>query len=286
MKKFFSLLILVALFAALMILVACEKTPIVVPGPDDQTPHEHSYSKKEYKATCSAEGYTEYTCRDCGHTYRGSFVAIDPRNHMMYDENGKLVTANKETRYSPKNCLEEGYVVTHCLACGVRTTSSTGIGSHNWNKTHPIEIVEPTCEKDGYFKYNCSLCGKENQDTMRSSGHLWNEWEIDVPALCDGNHSSYGSQHRTCKVCELRQDEVIIPHHGETVKEIVPPTCTSVGYTVYVCDGCGIDFVREYRDALGHKWTVWHDCEIGPEFETRECPVCGLSEIRVKAITD
>ena len=39
-------------------------------------------------------------------------------------------------------------------------------------------------------------------------------------------------------------------------KKITEPTCTSKGYTTYVCSQCGHSFVDDYVEELGHNYTV------------------------------
>ncbi len=35
---------------------------------------------------------------------------------------------------------------------------------------------------------------------------------------------------------------------------VVPPTCTERGYTEYVCPECGVGFISDYTEAVGHDW--------------------------------
>ena len=39
-----------------------------------ELPKGHSYNAKVYPPSCSAMGYTEYVCKDCGDTYTGDYV--------------------------------------------------------------------------------------------------------------------------------------------------------------------------------------------------------------------
>jgi Zn ribbon nucleic-acid-binding protein len=285
MKKFFSLLLLVALFATLTILVSCAEEPVGPEVPENEVPHSHSFTKKEYIPTCSVEGYTEYLCRDCGYYYRDSFIPKNPNEHTHYDSTkGKNVTSLETTTYSAKNCQENTVRVTKCLDCGYEEKDEKGsVGPHVWDLEHPIESVDATCMTDGYIKYPCELCDAIRTDVVKHVGHIYGEWILDRNPVCSPTYVANGTKHRTCINCPWTEMEDVLPHYS--TKDpilVVAPTCTEVGYSVYVCDHCGTEYVRDYLDALGHEWCAWHDLEGSVEFESRECTLCGLAEVRAK----
>ena len=80
-------------------------------------------------------------------------------------------------------------------------------------------------------------------------------------------------------------------HTHEYIKEVVDPTCTEQGYTIYTCS-CGDTYNADYVDALGHNedadWTVIKEAtntEVGEE--VKYCSRCGqVVETQVIEIID
>ncbi|MBO6262933.1 MAG: hypothetical protein J6N93_01500 [Clostridia bacterium] len=63
-------------------------------------------------------------------------------------------------------------------------------------------------------------------------------------------------------------------HVHEYAKEVVAPTCTERGYTVYICS-CGDSYTSDYTEETGHNWGEWvvlktPECEKKGE-EVRTC---------------
>lgn len=69
---------------------------------------EHDYEAAQtFAATCTEQGYTVYTCANCGDSYTDDFVAA--KGHTFQD-----ITV-------PATCTHKGYV-THLLGCSGRRT--------------------------------------------------------------------------------------------------------------------------------------------------------------------
>ena len=61
--------------------------------------------------------------------------------------------------------------------------------------------------------------------------------------------------------------------------EIIAPTCTSGGYTIYTCSGCGDSYISDKTSALGHSYkatTTTGSCTSGG-YTTYTCTRCGDS---------
>ena len=65
----------------------------------------HSYTAVVTEPSCESEGYTTYTCSDCGYSYKDNFV---PKSHVAADAG--TVTA--------PTCTEKGYTTYTCSKCG------------------------------------------------------------------------------------------------------------------------------------------------------------------------
>lgn len=267
MKKLFSLLILVALFATLVILVACKSNTDVnnnvVLNPEDEEVHVHKFTEKTYQATCDVEGYTEHTCKDCGYYYRDAIQPVNPKNHTYYDEaKGKYLDAYVVSeKIEANDCSEMNVTIKTCSECG-DVTRTESRGACVYDMTKPNEVHAPTCTENGKNVYYCQVNPEHKKtETLKSVGHLWGEWVVDIPATCSLTHISDGSRHRVCLNCTERQDEVVLPHTCEAGGTVVDATCTTVGYTVYVCDDCGVEYKREFHEPIAHELELKYEIE-------------------------
>ena len=198
----------------------------------------HSYEAVVTAPTCTAGGYTTYTCSVCGDSYVG-------------DETAALGhTWTEATCTEPKTCSVCGYTegtASHdwaeatctapktCKVCGA--TEGTALG-HNWElpdcvtpetcsvcgategtASHSYEAVvtAPTCTEAGYTTYTCSVCGDSYvADEVAALGHDWADATCTAP--------------KTCKVCGATEGEVLA-HNWKDADCQNPKTCTACGAT-------------------------------------------------------
>ena len=174
-------------------------------------------------------------------------------------------------------CTEKGEETRSC-ACGETETREVAALGHDYEAV----VTAPTCTEKGYTTYTCSRCGDSYvTDEVAALGHNPAEAvkENETAATCT-EAGSYESV-VYCSVCdaELSRETVEVAKlgHDYQVKEIVPPTCTKSGYTVYECSRCG----KTYKDdpvEPEHKWdegtvTAPTCTEMG--YTTYTCLVCG-----------
>jgi len=105
----------------------------------------HNYKAVVTKPTCTTDGYTTYTCTDCGHTYVGDTVAAEGHK---YNTDGD------------------------CIICWATCP-------HNYNSG---VVTPPTCGKDGYTTYTCIDCGYSYKDEGESAT---GEHEYGDDHVCD-----------------------------------------------------------------------------------------------------
>ena len=104
---------------------------------------EHNYVGVVTAPTCTASGYTTYTCSECGDSYVANEVAA--LGHSWVDANCT----------TPKTCS----------VCG--TTEGEALG-HSYEGV----VTEPTCTEEGYTTYTCSACGASHvADQVDALGH-------------------------------------------------------------------------------------------------------------------
>jgi hypothetical protein len=128
-------------------------TPPATTPPATQPDHAHSYALTVTAATCTAQGYTTYTC-SCGHSYTADYT--NPKNHSY----SKKVTA--------ATCTAQGYT-TYACSCG---------------HSYVSDYVNPS---HSYSNYACSKCG--TVDKSHAYEYLM-EW-VKTNGTRDGENIEY-----------------------------------------------------------------------------------------------
>ena len=210
----------------------------------------HSHNAVVIEPTCTAQGYTTYTCH-CGDSHIDNYV--EALGHTAGD-------AVVENNVAP-NCTEDGHydIVVYCTVCGVETSrdivtvSALGHAEGEW-----IVDIEPTCTQDGSKYQVCATCGATiNTESIDALGHTEGSVvvENDVAPNCteDGSYDNVVY----CTVCEteLSRNTVVVPALGHTEGEWITdsnPTCTQVGSKHQVCPTCGETIKTTSIDATGH----------------------------------
>ena len=124
--------------------------------------------------------------------------------------------------------------------------------------TYAATVVAPTCTEGGYTLHECS-CGDSYQDTETAAlGH---------------DYTSSGEGTLTCTRC----GDTIAHTHSYTVT-VVPPTCTTGGYTLHECS-CGDSYQDAATPALGHNF------RNDPTTGGQKCRRCGYIEIPIEIPT-
>ena len=226
---------------------------------------EHNYIATVVEPTCTEQGYTLYTCSNCGASYQDNYT--DPTGHDW----------GEWTIEVAPTCVNEGTEIRTCANCGEKESRTVAATGHSFVET----VVEPTCTEEGYTRHTCSVCGFSYSDTeVDALGHSWGEWTV----VKDANCNAPGEQVRTCSVCGETQSEVILPSGHTYETTVIAPTCTSSGYTKHTCLLCGVTYATDVIDPLGHNWGEWVLTEEGDCFhkgvETRTCAACNETETR------
>ena len=168
------------------------------------TYHTHSYSTSVTAPTCTAGGYTTYTCA-CGDSYQGNQTAATGHNYSS--------TVVEST------CTASGYTVYTCTVCGYsyqdNVTAETG---HSYTST----VVAPTCTATGYTLYRCSACGHSYRgNTVPKTGHDGVVLKV-VEATC----TTRGYTQYQCRTCGSK-------YMGNFVNAL------GHSFTMGICTRCG-----------------------------------------------
>ncbi len=206
--------------------------------------HSHNYTTEVIAPTCTEQGYTIYTC-DCGNSYNAdyvdalghSFVNYISNNDATYEADGtKTATCEREECVETNTITDIGSILTH---------------THNYD----TEVILPTCTKQGYTVYACDCGNSYNADYTSALGHSF----VNYISNNDATYDADGTKTATCERTGCNQTNTItdigsmLVHNHDYDTEVISPTCTEQGYTVYTCD-CGNSYNADYTSALGHSF--------------------------------
>ncbi|MGN1419682.1 MAG: InlB B-repeat-containing protein [Acutalibacteraceae bacterium] len=179
------------------------------------------------KPTCEANGYTTYTCKMCGYK---ETVEDDPSTKGAHDW---VLTQQVDS-----TCSATGYKTYTCSICSKTETVTDEINPDAHKFYYPV-TVKATCTEDGSITRECKYCGYKDIETIAKTGHTASGvWVVTQPATCleDGLQVQYCAN---CDTTEVQAQETIpATGHSYKVKEVVEPTETEQGYTIYECRIC------------------------------------------------
>ena len=281
------------------------------------------------KANCSGDGsascVTQGTCTTCGGAYYGTHNFAPPwtygqdetshwRACKYCDEGKEAVDAHfyvesREDQYlaSKATCVSPAIYYKSCTICRCTGTETF---KDPWGETdqknHDLKhfaAKAPTCTKSGWNEYDeCQREGCEytTKVELPASGHKTVKHDA-KPATCtEAGWNAY----ETCENCD-HTTYAEIPAAGHNyVEQIIEPTCTKDGCTLYTCTNCNDSYTTNPTKKLYHWFAEWSpneddthsahcrrkgckyvakvDCQKF-EFPVDEeslifCPVCGAVE--------
>ena len=205
----------------------------------------HNFIEKATAPTCDTQGYSVFTCKDCGYTYTGA--EVDALGHDF----GAWTITREAT------CTETGEKKRVCSVCSATETETVPVdeNAHAWGE-EPVK-TEPTCDARGYSTYTCERCGAtEQREFVDAIGHDMGAWKVTEKATC----SAQGEKKRTCLHCDYVETEPIAIEanaHRWDAPVRTAATCEAKGFTTYTCEFCGETEKRNYTEALGHDMSEW-----------------------------
>ncbi len=248
----------------------------------------HNYTVTEVGSICTEKGYTIHSCKNCGDTYKDSYV--DAKGHTA----GESVTCTKA-----QYCTDCGEIIAPakghtvgaaatcteaqcCTDCGVVVAPATGHkagGRATCIKAQVCTVcneelkaslghrfvklsTESSCTENGSTVYTCSRCRYSYiEKEIYAKGHNMTAATCTAPS--------------TCSDCGHTEGEAL--GHTEVTDEGVPAFCTQDGYTdgkhCTVCQAVTVE--QEVIPALGHNivhyeakaptytsvgWEAYDDC--------------------------
>lgn len=271
MKKFMSLFFTVLMVASL---VACGNQTVSDDAfVSDDTQVEQEIVEDSNKPTTDNEPVE-------------SIDMVDVPEHITENESERatedtkaVVEQEHEHKYRskvvPQTCYEDGYTL-HSCSCG---------DSYKDNPTPKLphlyceKVVPSTATVQGYTKYTCIHCGDTyngNDTSVTGTSSSGNSGSSDST---DTTTTTPSTSSHTCNY---------------VVESVVPGTCTTKGYSVYVCS-CGDSYKDDYNGGKGHQWEdVYEEVEVYESVVVTRCGYChtnlddvgGVAHIEWEAITN
>ena len=226
---------------------------------------EHTYVAETKAPTCTAKGYTTYTCRNCHYHYNDDYVNANGHSYQY-------------TRTIEPSCTTQGYALYTCSVCNV-TERRNAVPARGHSLTD-IHTVAPTCTAKGYEEGVCSVCGATvKQNYINAAGHDNEVVKIVAPTCTEKGYTEY-----KCKTCGTvtKGAETAATGHSYTSQVAKEATCTEDGVRVKTCEACG-DSYEETISKLGHNFTWASNMHIAPTctakgYTVQTCSRCGETQ--------
>lgn len=167
----------------------------------------HNYTSVVTIPTCTADGFTTYTCSSCNDTYVDNTVTATGHSYTS------VVT--------DPTCTADGYTTYTCSGCNdIYTDNIVTSTGHSYSSV----VTDPTCTADGYTTYTCGTCGDSyTNNVTEANGHSNGTAGEKVKYTC----TEYGYTNYTCGVCgDIYADDYTAPAHsyGEWVLKLADET--------------------------------------------------------------
>lgn len=195
----------------------------------------HNDTVTVVEPTCTADGYTEHKCKDCGRVVRS-----DVTKALGHDYASKITTK--------ASCTEDGVLTYICTRCDESYTEKIPATGHKYNDV----VTEASCDKGGYTLHTCANCGDSYKDNFTApTGHKYTKTTV-KQASCKTD----GVDVYTCDTCGDSYSEVIKAKGHVYASEVTKKAnCTDDGVITYTCANCG-DKYTEVIKAKGHNYSA------------------------------
>ena len=169
------------------------------PGGGDKGDHNYQATDTT-AATCTAQGYTTYTCIACGDSYNADYTAMLPHDWEWVTD-------------TPATCGTAGSKHEECKTCTATQSLNTVIpatGSHSYTaQTVKAEALKSaaTCTAPATYYYSCTTCGaiEKNAGHTFTSGSATAHVDANGDNRCDNCNKDLSEPQpepqNLCKYC-------------------------------------------------------------------------------------
>ena len=145
--------------------------------------------------------------------------------------------------------------------------------------TFTVRHHDATCTTQGYDEHICNEWGgmNYNDNYVAAKGHSWDNGTVTKAAT----YTEAGIKTFKCKDCgETRTEEIPSLDKTYHILQVVAPTCTSEGYTIYECNEVpGLTYKGDFTDKTPHTYdegVVTKEATIYEKgIKTFTCSACG-----------
>ena len=267
--------------------------------------HAHSYTSKVTAPTCTAQGYTTYTCSSCGYSYKGNYT--NALGHSYSYKTTKTPTTSATgtitgtcsrcsgttTVTLPKlNTTDYTYEVVRAVTC---TTNGLGryiwknknYGTYNFDVTigksghsYTTRVTAPTCTAQGYTTYTCNCGDSYNGNYTNALGHSYSYKATKAPTT-----SATGTITGTCSRCSgtatVTLPKLNTTDYGYSVTKGATCTATGTGRYTWKTTTYGSFYFDVTISATGHSYIkkVTAPSCTAQGYTTHTCAGCGDSYV-------
>ena len=209
---------------------------------------EHNYVPTVTPATCTAQGFTTYTCSKCGDSYVSDYTAKIPHNYQ-----GGVCTVCGEELLNVTISCGEGASVTVYETQKPESPHTDNAASAN-PRNSDTGLID--CSGDGQVNFQVILadgCELESVTAEPASAYKNLKGPADT-GMENGYRVTKVTGDFTITVTARKTGPVPCEHEYKAV--VTEPTCEGKGYTTYTCAKCGDSYVADEVPALGHDFRV------------------------------
>ena len=270
-----------------------EMAPVAIEGGVSFHRHAHSYEEVVTAPTCTAAGYTTYTCA-CGDTYTEAGAAATGHDYIEDVLNPTCTAAGTRT-FECSVCFDSYDETIPALGhadnngdfkCDGCSTKMLPEKDSTLTFEQVIAISKLTTTTDKYY-----VTGTIVKVLNTTYGNMLitdgtNEFEIRGLFSADGSVRYDAMTNKPVAGDEITIYAIIssyngapqmgsndfgtwlvahVSHEHNYTSEVIEPGCSTVGYTTYTCSICGGSYTDNEVDALGHTT------------QNGECERCGLT---------
>ena len=196
---------------------------------------DHDYTTEIINPTCTLQGYTLHTCKNCNDSYKDTYTNALGHDYQLVNQKFATCTTNGEKIYT-------------CSRCGDTKTEIINATGHSYT----TKVIAPTCTERGYTLHTCTNCDNSYKDNYTNVlGHDY-KLTSQNSATCTAN----GKKIYTCSRCgDIKTEIINATGHSYTTK-VIAPTCTERGYTLHTCTNCDNSYKDNYTNILGHDYKL------------------------------